>query len=258
MVQAAQRMQSLASDPDPAFERLLEGRVRSAMAARAAAPPPSRVQAWWGQTWGALRGPLLRPVALAGVAAALITGGGVATVQAAENSLPDSPLYVVKTVTEQVALAVAPSEPARQTVLLNQVTQRTDDLLRAAATNKSEKVLDTAADRLEQRISAAVDYALKAEARGDTAPVAAAEQLLDSLEARLDALPPRESVQKAKQAVAEQKDKLKNPPKPAAKPAPAKPTGQATSAAASPTPRAATTPRPTQSAGGREIGRAHV
>ncbi|GEM_PF-6947244 len=208
LLQAALRVRALPSAPSAAFQGRLEARLRAAVVGR------RERGHGWRSFLGALTGPALRPVALAVAVFAVVTGTGVGVVQASDDSLPDSPLYAVKTVKEQMQLAVAPTGPEKQKVSLAQIPQQVRDLNRAATAGMSEGNLKQVVDRIVGSASTAVNTALQAELRGNLEPARKAEDALDKLQQQLSQLPDRPGVQELRRRLTEQQQLLKRPQRP--------------------------------------------
>jgi len=77
----------------------------------------------------------------------LLTGGS--TVAAADNSMPDGPLYGVKLATEQVRLTLTPSELGKAQLYASFTDKRVLEIARMAEEGKSEQV-----ERTTQRLNA--------------------------------------------------------------------------------------------------------
>ena len=77
----------------------------------------------------------------------LLTGGS--TVAAADNSMPDGPLYGVKLATEQVRLTLTPSELGKAQLYASFTDKRVLEITRMAKEGKSEQV-----ERTTQRLNA--------------------------------------------------------------------------------------------------------
>jgi len=85
--------------------------------------------------------------AIAIVLILLLTGGS--TVAAADNSMPDGPLYGVKLATEQVRLTLTPSELGKAQLYASFTDKRVLEITRMAEEGKSEQV-----ERTTQRLNA--------------------------------------------------------------------------------------------------------
>lgn len=67
----------------------------------------------------------------------LLFGGTGATVYAAQGSLPDQPLYVVKLASEDVRAGLAPNNQTRQDLMMNFADMRLEEALQLAAKGKA-------------------------------------------------------------------------------------------------------------------------
>lgn len=181
-LQAGERLRHQPRDPSPAFQARLEQRLRGALALR------RQRASWWGLggTWGG--GAWLRPVALALAALALVAATGVGAVQAAADSLPDSPLYAVKTVQQDVAVAVAVTDEARLEVRLRQLPNQVRDVLRAVEAGKPDPLVRRLLTRVAATVRTTVDYAIAAQEAGDPEPSRRVRVALRALHARLGQL----------------------------------------------------------------------
>jgi hypothetical protein len=82
-----------------------------------------------------LRGPVLATISIAGIA----LGGSIASVSAAENSLPGDALYTVKLVTEQAQLAFAQSAPDKIKLKSGFTKRRVEELHTIVTTDVTHK-----------------------------------------------------------------------------------------------------------------------
>jgi hypothetical protein len=110
-------------------------------------------------------GPWLRPVALtaAFVGAFFAVSGGTAL--AAQNSLPDSPLYRVKLATEEARLFFTFDETSRAELLMSQSDERMEEILTLTRQDKSipSNVLSAMRDRNERAADILADHPEKAD-----------------------------------------------------------------------------------------------
>jgi len=81
------------------------------------------------------RGPVMAMLSIFAVA----LGGSIASVSAAERSLPGDFLYTIKLATEQARLALTPSKEDKLKLKVEFATRRGDDLKQVAATDTPEK-----------------------------------------------------------------------------------------------------------------------
>lgn len=126
----------------------------------------------------------LRPLALAAslLLAVIVAGGG--TVFAAQDSLPDSPLYRLKLASEEARLWFLFDETEKGEVLLDQSDERTDEIIALVQKGKpiSPRVLSALRDRNTRAVEVLEDHpdevALSTRARDQSA---AQEELLLAL-----------------------------------------------------------------------------
>ena len=112
----AVRAQQLARDPHPAFaaaaRRRFGAAVDVARGAREAAPARRGIWGW------------LRVVAVAAVVVLVLGVSGVGLSQAADSSLPDSPLYPVRQANETIAQILSRSPESRTALEINLAERR--------------------------------------------------------------------------------------------------------------------------------------
>ena len=187
LVPIAGRVGVLARDPSPEFQARLEQRLlasvddarrrqRTGFAARA------------GRFFAAI--PLARTAVIALVVLLVLGGGGFGVDQAAAGSLPDSPLYQLKTIRERVQLALAQAPEAQVEVHAKQIAQRGAELDQAIQKGKQPKVVDTLVNRVETSTSQMVEQALTARARGNPLPARRAAVAIRAIARRLDLIIP--------------------------------------------------------------------
>jgi len=116
--------------------------------------------------------------AVAAVLIVLLVGGG-GTVAAANDSMPDEPLYPVKLSVEAVRLAFTPSAMGKAEMYVQLADERIEEIEAMAAKGKAEQVEQTA-DRLNNHLVAMA---------GLVAPQEAAIQKRDSATLQAPALP---------------------------------------------------------------------
>lgn len=109
----------------------------------------------------------------------LVSGGG--TVVMASSSMPDSPLYPVKLATEEVQLALTPSDIDKAKVCVMQADRRVDEIVYLADKGDARQV-DVTAERLDECLETLVEIASTEEAE-----VAAVEE--EALPGALIAVP---------------------------------------------------------------------
>ena len=91
----------------------------------------------------------------------LVSGGG--TVVMASSSMPDSPLYPVKLATEEVQLALTPSDIDKVKVCVMQADRRVDEIVYLADKGDARQV-DVTAERLDECLETLVEIASAEEA----------------------------------------------------------------------------------------------
>jgi hypothetical protein len=89
-------------------------------------------------------------MALMVVSILLLVGGGVA--MAASNSMPDSPLYPVKLVTEQVQLTLTPSDMGKARLCARLTDRRVAEIVRMACKGDVRQA-ELATERLDKRLA---------------------------------------------------------------------------------------------------------
>ncbi len=122
--------------PRPEFKA--RARYQFHLALQEVAAKRSRPLFGWQPRWA---------TAIAIVLILLLTGGS--TVAAADNSMPDGPLYGVKLATEQVRLTLTPSELGKAQLYASFTDKRVLEIARMAKEGKSEQV-----ERTTQRLNA--------------------------------------------------------------------------------------------------------
>ncbi|MSQ10858.1 MAG: hypothetical protein EXR52_07655 [Dehalococcoidia bacterium] len=220
---AVYRLRQAGGDPESGYVGRLEYRLWGAVAARG-----EQQRAWLGL------GAFLRPRALGRSMAAVVlvllvlAGTGVGAVQAWEGSLPDSPLYAVKTTIEQVNVATASSEAEKLDVRLRQIPQQLSDFINASRANRPDPMVRRLVTRVTETLTHAVDQAIQAQASGDAEPNRRVRNMIRTLKNRLTQLPEGPAVVSLQGLSEEQEQRLPPRPRPV-RPAP-------TPAAANPTP----------------------
>ncbi|MDP2660297.1 MAG: hypothetical protein Q8R28_06180 [Dehalococcoidia bacterium] len=132
--------------------------------------------------------PMMRIAGVAVVVLLIVLGGGFGIVQASERSLPDSPLYQVKTAREWAEQAMAGSGESLVGVQAQQISTRGQELQSAIQANKAGHVVNSVADRLALQVQKMVDKALEMRARGNRAPSIRALVVIRMIDRRLDRL----------------------------------------------------------------------
>jgi len=206
---AAQALRGTPREPGAAFADRLEHRLRGAVAVRS-----QRAHARWA--WLAL--PSLtawgRPALAAALVLLVVARTSVGAVQASEGSLPDSPLYAVKTAIEQVNVATAADEPAKLDVRLRQAPQQMSDFLNATRANRPEPMIQRLVARVAETLTLTVDYAMQSQAAGDPEPNRRVRALIRSLKSRLTQATPGSLVAQLQGLVEEQEQRLPALPRP--------------------------------------------
>jgi hypothetical protein len=83
----------------------------------------------------------------------LVSGGGAAL--AADDSMPDSPLYSVKLATERVQMALTPSSLEKAQLCAKQADRRVSELIYLASKGDTQQV-EAASERLDERLTTLV------------------------------------------------------------------------------------------------------
>jgi len=91
----------------------------------------------------------------------LVSGGG--TVVMASSSMPDAPLYPLKLASEEVQMALTPSDIDKAEVCFMQADRRVDEIVYLADKGDAQQV-DVAAERLDECLEALVKIASPEEA----------------------------------------------------------------------------------------------
>lgn len=188
LVPVAGRVGVLARDPSPEFQSRLEQRLLASLAdvhGRQRTGFTTRI----GRFFAAI--PLARSLAIALVVLLLLAGGGFGVNYAAADSLPDSPLYQVKTVREQLQLALARAPEAQVEVRARQIAQRGAELNQAVQGGKQPRVVDVLVTRMETSTDQMIQQALVARARGNPLPARRAAVTARAIVRRLDTIIPR-------------------------------------------------------------------
>lgn len=190
------RLRGLVHDPSPSFQDRLEERLRIAVAlerSRRSARPAGRRERLGRGIAPAGLAPRLAIIALVIVVVSFGTGAGV--LQAAEESLPDSPLYQVKEVRESAEVALTRDPARRVNVRAAQIRTRGNELERAVRTNLPPPVIGLLARRLAASTAAMVDEAGDLRERGNLDPARRAAEILSQMQTKLDGVltqaPPR-------------------------------------------------------------------
>jgi hypothetical protein len=127
-----------AVEPRPEFRDRARYQFRSALGEKAA--PKSRPFFGWLPRWA---------TALAIVLVVLLAGGG--TVAAAGNSMPDGILYPVKLATENVRMALTPSQLGKAEFCAELADRRVEEIIYMAEKGDAQRVEETT-ERLDDRL----------------------------------------------------------------------------------------------------------
>jgi hypothetical protein len=184
LVPVAGLVSLLARDPSPDFQVRLEQQLLASMDVARSGQRTGLIQ-WIGGFFAAV--PLARAAAIA-LVVLLLLGGGFGVDQAAADSLPDSPLYQVKTVREQIQLALARAPEAQVDVHARQIAQRGVELNLAVQKDKQPKVIEALVTRVETSTGHMVQQALAARARGNPIPARRALVAIRLIDRRLDVI----------------------------------------------------------------------
>jgi hypothetical protein len=189
LVPVTMRVTQATRDPSSAFEAALERRLLASVdEARAEARRPQG-GGWLNRVGNALTsGVLARALVTACVVALVLGLGGVGLVSAASDSLPDSPLYQVKSAREWLQLALARNPDARLGVNQQQIVQRGRELQVAVERRAPPRLVQRLATQLDASVQQMVDQALTLEARGQPIPPRRALLVLRTMEQLLDRL----------------------------------------------------------------------
>lgn len=180
----APRLGALPRDPSPSFEARLQQRLlREVDSARAAARRP-----WWRRLAPTRA---LRTATVALIVLLAIGVSGATVTQASEQSLPDSPLYTVKTAQEWVAQALARDEAAKERVNARQVDQRGRELERAVNNRKAPAVVQALVAQAVKTVDRMVGNAVAQAVAGNPQPARRALSNIAGIRQRLEALSER-------------------------------------------------------------------
>lgn len=185
LVPLAGDLGQLSRDPSPEFQARLERRLLAAVDEERRARrtgPLGRL----GHFFAAA--PLMRATVVALVLLVVLVGSGVGVIQASDNSLPDSPLYHVKTAREWAELALARNGETQVGVYTRQINQRGTELERTVQTGKPRRVVEVLALRLAWTTDRIVDRALELQARGNREPASRALVMIRTMQRRVDVL----------------------------------------------------------------------
>ncbi len=173
-------------DPSPEFQARLEQRLLAEVdKARKAQRVglPTRI----GRFFTSM--PLMRLAVITLVVLVVFAGTGVGVIQASDNSLPDSPLYRVKTLREWAELMLAQNNGEAQVgVYARQIGARGRELELAVLTGKPRPVVNVLAVQLAFSTEKIVDQSLQLRARGKPEPADRASMMIRNMQRHVDRL----------------------------------------------------------------------
>ncbi|MBI2906715.1 MAG: hypothetical protein HYX92_03545 [Chloroflexi bacterium] len=155
----------------------------------------------------------VRLATIALLAILVVVGSSVGALRAAEDSLPDNPLYQVTAAREWAELALATSPDTQINVRVNQVTRRVRELERAVKADRLP-VVETLVNRAIVALERIVDKVLQERANGNPRPARRALAAIRRVEGELqrlqgEALPPiAASLEKLRRSLEEQAGRL--------------------------------------------------
>ena len=187
LVPMAGRVGVLARDPSPEFQARLEKKLL-ATADIIHRSQRTGFSARVSRLFAAI--PLARTAVIALVVLIVLGVGGFGVDQAAAGSLPDSPLYQLKTIREQVQLALARAPEAQVELHAKQIAQRGAELNQAVQSGKPPRVVDVLVTRVETSTNQMVEQALVARTRGNLLPARRAGTAIRGIVRRLDTIIP--------------------------------------------------------------------
>ncbi len=190
LVPLAAAIGRLGSDPSPGFR----ARLRRHVAVWADGAKASQSRGLHGLLRGLFySGGVTRFASVAVIALLLLSGGGFGAVQASARSLPDSPLYQVKTAREWVQTVMARDADSQADVVATSIQERGREVERALRAGKQERVIEQVLTQLSSSVKQMDDRALEANARGNSRPITLALATISSMRQRIDRLTPRAS-----------------------------------------------------------------
>jgi len=181
----AARLGRCSRDPSPEFQGRLKARLLASVD-EARRGQRSGLLGRFGRLFAA--GSPVRSTALTLIALVFLIGSGAGIVQASAGSLPDSPLYQVKTAREWVELTLARNEEARLDAQTRQIDERGRELERAARDARLRRSFEAVANRLIRSTEQMVDQALEKRAQGNPRPSLRALATIRAMQNRLDQL----------------------------------------------------------------------
>jgi hypothetical protein len=164
--------QAVAIQPRAEFKARARYQFRSAL--QEAASPRSRPFLGWFPRWATV---------VTIVLGVLMMGGG--TIAAASYSMPDNPLYPVKLATEQVQLALTPSDIGKASLCAKFADRRVAEIIYTANKGDAQQV-EVITQRLDKRLVTLARFALALKANGIPKALAPLPAPMPSEEARGD------------------------------------------------------------------------
>lgn len=127
--------------PERSPRAVADGRTKFLAEARLLQPAISRIperrHIEWKTIFSRKAQPKMVTISTLLVIFTLLFGGTGATVYAAQGSLPDQPLYVVKLASEDIRAGLAPDDQTRQDLMMNFADMRLEEALQLAAKGKA-------------------------------------------------------------------------------------------------------------------------
>jgi hypothetical protein len=141
-----------------------------------------------GDIWRTLGagGPIWRAVAVILIVGVVTIGSSVGVVQAADETLPDHPLYPVKTAREWVEERIARDGEARSLLLARQSARRAVELSRVVEAGKPRLVAEMASARVQNTVRRLVVQAIEQREKGNPRPAQRALTVVQSLRQQVE------------------------------------------------------------------------
>ncbi len=195
LVPLSGRLAKLAGNPSPEFQARLQRRILEEVAearqCRSRGPLARVKQAFSPLVALLLPGGAMVPARALGIALIaliVLAASGIGAVQAAEDSLPDSPLYHVKTAREWVETATARDQQAKLNVEIRQIGKRGMELAAAVRAGKPRPVLAVLVNRLGIVTKQMVDHAIAMQGQGAPQAVPRALTVIRAMQNQTDQL----------------------------------------------------------------------
>lgn len=185
LVPLSAQLADLRRDPSPAFQARLEAQLL-ALHSGAQRHSSSRLAGFFSPLWRTAR--RLPTAAVLVIALLLTSGGGLGVVQASDGSLPDSPLYNVKTAREWVSLNLASNPENKVGVYAGLINERSRELERAVRLDKPRRVIVALTVSLSWNVGQAVDVARALQTQGRPQPAARTTTALLNAQRQVEAL----------------------------------------------------------------------